>query len=586
MILSLRPSHKAAGVNYSSAFFSRISLCVALFLFASLCFGVAQNLFLPPFEGFDETAHFSYIKEIADTGRWPPRGEGLSDFISAYETLAPSRYASIPPYDENGRITYQLFADTPTMWGDAEAFVNRPLSTAKNDTFSGPANWQAQHPPLYYFLLASLYKVSESLPFIVQLCILRIASYTLAWSSIVILSSYYILQIRRSEKSAASSYVWAAFGAAIWPFVIPGWFTEMSRIGNDSLVVLFAVLTWLMLLWYVRVPTATKSALLGMLLGFGLLTKATFIPLAVTLVGAALVQVFTSDVLRRDRPKRIVHLSILIGVMIVISAPWYVSKWLETGNVIGSVDLSNASAHGGIFTGLRRPNFFSTYLYGWASIVSSFVWSGTWSFVKLPSALLAPYVLICTGIVAAHLWLLRQKCMTMWDYFPMCVLIVFLFGLGYHLINFIAAYGVAGTPGWYVHSMLPFLAWITGTGLSVISGRKAFLLVLATFLLYSVFYLVASLALGALMASGCPLRSATVTEYGSALACAMKLRFFVPAGLSSPLAGVAVCIPAAFSFGFGLFALGKLFDPTPFYLRIRPYSSVFHSPCEREPARL
>ena len=40
-------------------------------LAAALLIGVAQIAELPPFEGFDETAHYSYIEQIAETGTWP-----------------------------------------------------------------------------------------------------------------------------------------------------------------------------------------------------------------------------------------------------------------------------------------------------------------------------------------------------------------------------------------------------------------------------------------------------------------------------------------------------------------------------------
>ena len=45
-----------------------------LLLLAVALAGVAHVAFLPPFEGFDETNHFSYIQQMADTGRLPRYG--------------------------------------------------------------------------------------------------------------------------------------------------------------------------------------------------------------------------------------------------------------------------------------------------------------------------------------------------------------------------------------------------------------------------------------------------------------------------------------------------------------------------------
>ena len=45
----------------------------------SLVAGFGFCALLPPFEGFDETAHYSYIQQIAQTGTWPR----LNDPITA-----------------------------------------------------------------------------------------------------------------------------------------------------------------------------------------------------------------------------------------------------------------------------------------------------------------------------------------------------------------------------------------------------------------------------------------------------------------------------------------------------------------------
>jgi hypothetical protein len=46
-----------------------------LILFAVFMAGVAHVAALPPFEGFDEVAHWSYIQQIADEGRIPIYGQ-------------------------------------------------------------------------------------------------------------------------------------------------------------------------------------------------------------------------------------------------------------------------------------------------------------------------------------------------------------------------------------------------------------------------------------------------------------------------------------------------------------------------------
>src|SRR5262245_26840722 len=62
---------------------------VALLLLSSLVLGLAHIALLPPFEGFDETGHYSYIQQVAETGHWPRRDEPLSRYVEDYFKVAP-----------------------------------------------------------------------------------------------------------------------------------------------------------------------------------------------------------------------------------------------------------------------------------------------------------------------------------------------------------------------------------------------------------------------------------------------------------------------------------------------------------------
>ena len=68
---------------------SRRAVVSMLFL-ATLLIGLAQVALLPPWEGFDETAHFSFIQQIADTGTWPTGKEPLSQDVEASSRKTPA----------------------------------------------------------------------------------------------------------------------------------------------------------------------------------------------------------------------------------------------------------------------------------------------------------------------------------------------------------------------------------------------------------------------------------------------------------------------------------------------------------------
>ena len=81
---------------------------IILLLSGYLFLGFSHIAFLPPWEGFDETAHFSYIQQIADTGSLPePNRAKLSKNVEEYQSYLPMPYASIPPFEDNGGFTYR-----------------------------------------------------------------------------------------------------------------------------------------------------------------------------------------------------------------------------------------------------------------------------------------------------------------------------------------------------------------------------------------------------------------------------------------------------------------------------------------------
>jgi hypothetical protein len=97
-----------------------------LILFAVFMAGVAHVAALPPFEGFDEVAHWSYIQQIADEGRIPIYGQ---DRLSADIARYPGPRAA-----EQGQPYHSWFAAPhpgrgPELAGPASAAVLPPYGT-------------------------------------------------------------------------------------------------------------------------------------------------------------------------------------------------------------------------------------------------------------------------------------------------------------------------------------------------------------------------------------------------------------------------------------------------------------------------
>jgi hypothetical protein len=71
---------------------------------------VAYVLVVPPYEGFDESAHYSYISHLADRGEVPIIGKMRFDRTLAVDLAQlPRPYSSVPPFEQIGGLTHQQF---------------------------------------------------------------------------------------------------------------------------------------------------------------------------------------------------------------------------------------------------------------------------------------------------------------------------------------------------------------------------------------------------------------------------------------------------------------------------------------------
>ncbi len=339
-------------------------------------FGLSQIAILPPFEGFDEPGHYSYVQQIAETGTWPRHGDPMSAEIDAYLKVAPTAAAMNP------RWTYQYFrtADAGVIAAGRDAIHAAPSDPEawRPGTIT---NWEAQHPPLYYALLAPAYRLSAAWSLGARLLLLRSISYTLAWSALILAS---LGAFRYAGRSSLPPSV-VILSPALWVMMLPMWFPEMARLGNDSLVVLFAACVGLLSVRLIEEGQGVGLHLgLGVALGLGLLTKATFLPLTIATLGLLAWRCWR----RRRSPQAkgaVIGLLACTFACVCVAGWWYVAQIAGTGSLIGSNDDINLGGLGGLRAGLGQRGSVSAFLRMPVIFELSMVWAGTWSAVFPPS---------------------------------------------------------------------------------------------------------------------------------------------------------------------------------------------------------
>jgi hypothetical protein len=412
-----------------------------LLLLAVFLFGLAFLAALPPFEGMDETAHWSSIQQIGDRGQIPVYG---TDRLSADLDRYPGPRAA-----PQGQPYRDWFAGRHP----ADA-----LRTSGPTAFSQgtDVNWQAQHPPLYYLALAPLYRLGARLDWLHHLLLLRLASWCMAFAGF-------------AWGALRTQAVLAARGIAdarlllppAWPFLFPQFFPEFARLTNDTLCILILAAVWSVALRAApRGLDARRAALLGALLGAGLLTKAFFLPIT-----AGVLALFGWAAWWRHDLAGALRAAAAMAPGLCAGALWYAGKLVTTHTLTGGNDFIHLRAAGGLWAGLAAHFGLPQFGLGLLRVLAGFAWAGTWSFVHPDRLLVAPVVV--SLVLAICLYLRACRSTDLVGLAPLFLAAPFLGGLCLHLLTMIAASGQgAGTPGWYLHILAAPLSLALALGWS------------------------------------------------------------------------------------------------------------------------
>lgn len=408
-----------------------------LLLLAVWCAGVAHLATLPPFEGYDETAHWSYVQQLAQTGHIPVYGQ---DTLSADLLAYPGPMAS--PEGQPYRDYFQRAAP-----GDVAGAGPTRYAPGRD------ANWQAQHPPLFYAVMAPAYWLAADWRWPWHMFALRLASWTLGFAGFAWGAWTTQALLRRQGVADARLLLPMA-----WPFLFAEFFPEFARLTNDDLCLLLAAGAWTALLaWLEAGPSRGRAVALGALLGAGLLTKAFFLP-----VTAGVALLLLADAARRQ-PRRWGMALLAPALAAVIGGAWYVAKYRATGSLTGANDMIALQAQGGLLAGLRAHFSPVQYAAGLVRIVASFCSAGTWSFAHPSRLFVAPVAALALLPLARYARRLPR--LTLPAIAPVFVVGPVLAGLLYHLLGMVAWTGVgSGTPGWYLHIFAGPLAAMLALG--------------------------------------------------------------------------------------------------------------------------
>jgi 4-amino-4-deoxy-L-arabinose transferase-like glycosyltransferase len=268
------------------------NITLVFILIAYLALGTAYALQTPAWQAPDEPAHYNYIQFIATEKTLPVLEQG--EYDQAYN----------------------------------EEFTRTPQNTASLSI--DPLRYEDYAPPLYYLLAAPIYALTDG-----WLNAIRLLSVLFGGALVVV--AYLI-----GAEAYPDQLVYALGGAAFVAFV-PQHLAMLSAVNNDSLAELLIALTVLQALRLFRSPTIPrrKLILLGVTLGLGLLTKATFYYTAIPIAFIALI-LHSRRYTLRFTPYVLVFVPALL-----IGSIW----WLRNLGVYGGFDVLGLARHNALVVG-------------------------------------------------------------------------------------------------------------------------------------------------------------------------------------------------------------------------------------------
>ena len=377
---------------------TRCRWILALIWLAFLVRGAFYSRFIPLWEGYDEWSHYAFLEHFRfHGGALPLSSDGVSEEIRQ----------SV----ESGEFKHE---------------ETEPLKL-----------YEAQQPPLYYWILYLPNRIFSDAPIAVRVHRLRLFSILIA--SLVIPLAY--LAARQLFYSRRIALAVCALIASMPELMI-----DVARVGNECLSI--ALASWIVLLLLRK-----KAPALGLAMGLALLTKAYFLAFLPILV------------IRRRFYS--------LGAALAISGWWYWRSFHLTGTLSGEV-LDVVAAHMGLGARLHmigKVNWFSVLdAAAWTHI-----WNGAWSFFSLRSWMYRIFELL---FVVAVVMLLRTLLKRPMGIFKSKIALLaslealFAAGMSWQTLATFLAKGISFSGGWYYYVLVTAEALLLASGAMIFAGRR------------------------------------------------------------------------------------------------------------------
>lgn len=418
--------------------------------------GVMLACIIPPFEMWDEYSHLAYIAYLHDTGTIP-----LVD-----QTRVPRDLLSgMIQWPQPSWVAQQMPGKGVVGYAEYWQGMRPPRDIRFHG--HGPTFYEAQHPPVYYWLMGPIYAASGgSRDLLLTVSILRLVNVGISATGLAV----FLAWLGRACRREAHAMI-----IGLWVCLQPIFLLNAVRVANDALAVTLGivVVVWALSLGNRRL--LLHAAGIGAVLGIAVMTKGTNMVLLPFVAVALLVLVIRKQV---SWTQAILAGCIVLGMIAVETQAYFRFNWRHYHMMMPMAEMLENHQHGVTLVDyLRclRPSMWQFWLsqsFDW--FVNRALWQGGWTFLPVHHVFQRTYdiAVVMAALAWPILWLFRRGrwseagvfrngttvilaiilCLCMW------------MGMMVHGVESFVAWGQCSTMPWYAALSMPWFFSLLAAG--------------------------------------------------------------------------------------------------------------------------
>jgi len=294
---------------------------IALLLAVFTCKQIFSVAAFYPFSGHDELAHYSYIRTLATEGRLPV----LPDL---HEWRGQLSGGQPPPTDEIPgelytycRFVLDWFCEPENLrWRESPP---RIVTVPGYGYYPSGYQYVANHPPLYYGMMAPVYLLASGASVEVQQYLLRLA--VIPFGILTVYAAF------RTTRLLFPDDWFMVITVPVFVAFQPQISYEAAMVNNDIVAIaIFSLLIWEIVAGMRTGFPRRVCFLIGVTLGAGLLVKSTTATIAPII---ALAMLWTLGI--REWRRLIMSGVLVAAPAAIMAAPWYVYLYRTYGDLSG-----------------------------------------------------------------------------------------------------------------------------------------------------------------------------------------------------------------------------------------------------------